>query len=87
MKNDELLTLISSLSSKYCGHCIYYPRPYSEKPCLSCGKTKKHFTVSVIRMSRWVIDDESGCYKCEHCGKISTDDTSFCPDCGRLMRR
>jgi len=86
MKNQEILELISSISSKYCGNCVYYPCPFSEEPCLSCGKNKKHYNVCITRSSRWLIDDEGGYYKCEHCGKISTDDSLYCPDCGRYMR-
>lgn len=36
---------------------------------------------------RWVGQDRwNDCYECSQCGKMNTDNSNFCPNCGADMR-
>lgn len=36
---------------------------------------------------RWVGQDQwNDCYECSQCGKMNTDNSNFCPNCGADMR-
>lgn len=36
---------------------------------------------------RWVGQDQwNDCYECSQCGKMNTDNSDFCPNCGADMR-
>lgn len=36
---------------------------------------------------RWVGQDKwNDCYECSQCGKMNTDNSNFCPNCGADMR-
>lgn len=36
---------------------------------------------------RWVGQDQwNDCYECSQCGKMNTDNSNFCPNCGAYMR-
>lgn len=35
---------------------------------------------------RWVGQDQwNDCYECSQCGKMNTDNSNFCPNCGAMM--
>lgn len=36
---------------------------------------------------RWVGQDQwNDCYECSQCGKMNTDNSNFCPNCGADMK-
>lgn len=79
-------TIVSVLETA-CNILEFYP---SEQQAISDAikKIPKANVHPVVRGRwRWVGQDQwNDCYECSQCGKMNTDNSNFCPNCGADMK-
>ena len=72
---------------KYCDAICHCDQNYCDKPSCPIWKAPSEDVALVVHGKwRWVGEDKwNDCYECTVCGKMHTDNSSFCPNCGAKM--